>query len=240
MPQGIDRRLCAVRQAEFAQDAGDMRLDRLFADQQACGDFGVGQSLRQQFQHFSLAFGERIAASHRLRLENALHERWFEDRFALRRASYRFEQLFQLAVLLYIGEGACAQCANDPHVVGVPAQDDDRCLRQETLQAAGDLDAVDPARHEDVHDDHIRLPGCCVAQRLFAAGGLPDDGDVGLSGKVGAQPAPDNAVVADQCDTDGVHKLLVCSDPWDVVTATGAAPLRPYAADGRLADSDIV
>ena len=145
MPQGVDRRLCPVRQTGFAQDAGNVGLDRLFADRQARGDFGVGQSFRQQSQHLALAFGERIADPHRLRLENALHERRLEYRFALRRAPYRCEQLLRLTVLLHVGDGACAECADDPCVVGVSAQDDDLRLRQETLQAAGGLDAVDPA-----------------------------------------------------------------------------------------------
>ncbi len=55
---GIDGQLGAVVQVELGQQAADVRLDRLLADDQLVGDLAVAQSLRHLQQHLALALGD--------------------------------------------------------------------------------------------------------------------------------------------------------------------------------------
>ena len=48
---GINRSLCAIHHVELTQDIADMTLDRLFANDQFTGNFGIGESIRDQAQY---------------------------------------------------------------------------------------------------------------------------------------------------------------------------------------------
>jgi hypothetical protein len=56
--RGIERRLCAARQPELAQEVGDVDADGLLADRQSIGDLAIAQTARNQLQHLLLAFGQ--------------------------------------------------------------------------------------------------------------------------------------------------------------------------------------
>ena len=57
---GGDHRLYAVARAELHQNPGDVRLDRLVADDQFVGDLGVRAPAGQQPQDFLFAGGELL------------------------------------------------------------------------------------------------------------------------------------------------------------------------------------
>lgn len=58
---GEDNGLDTVAEAELGQNPFQVRLDRRFLDEQAGGDFAVGQATGDEFQHIPLA-GVRAAS----------------------------------------------------------------------------------------------------------------------------------------------------------------------------------
>ncbi len=54
--EGEDRCLDAVLQAEFAEDAADVGLDRLLADGQVPGDLPAAVTAGDQPEHFAFAW----------------------------------------------------------------------------------------------------------------------------------------------------------------------------------------
>src|SRR5450755_2569011 len=58
LPPGEDSRLGAIHHVEFAQDIADMSLDRLFADYQFGGYFGVWETVRDEAQYFQFAVAQ--------------------------------------------------------------------------------------------------------------------------------------------------------------------------------------
>src|SRR3954469_21793621 len=57
-PDRVDRGLDAVLDLELHQDAGDVVLHRLRADEELRGDLGVAFALGQQPKHLDLALGQ--------------------------------------------------------------------------------------------------------------------------------------------------------------------------------------
>jgi hypothetical protein len=55
--------LGAVAQAELAEDAADVGLDRLFGEDEALGDLPVGKAAGDQGENLGLPRGERVEAS---------------------------------------------------------------------------------------------------------------------------------------------------------------------------------
>jgi hypothetical protein len=84
--------------------------------------------------------------------------------------------------------------------VGVASQDQDRRVHAGGAQPPGGLDAVEPRRHADVHEDHVRLDEQGRRDSLVTAGGLGDHLDAGLGEQVTEQAAQ-RGVVVDQQDS---------------------------------------
>ena len=57
--EGEDRRLDAVLQAEFGEDAADVGLDGLLADRQVPGDLPVAVSAGDEPEYVAFAWGQR-------------------------------------------------------------------------------------------------------------------------------------------------------------------------------------
>ena len=88
-----------------------------------------------------------------------------------------------------------------PGLLDEAGQRDDLGLREDRLDAAGRLDAVDH-RHHQVHHDDVRPELAGALDGLGAIGGLADDHDVVVELEEIAHPATDHRVVVDEEDPD--------------------------------------
>src|SRR5687768_7469535 len=64
--QPLQHRAGAVADAHLGEDAGDVVLDRAFADAEGAGDLAVAVAAGHEAEHFGLALGEAVAGGDRL------------------------------------------------------------------------------------------------------------------------------------------------------------------------------
>ena len=60
MPDGHGNRLSAVAGTEFPEDPRHVDADGVLADPDALRDLGIGESLREEREHFAFAGGQRV------------------------------------------------------------------------------------------------------------------------------------------------------------------------------------
>src|SRR5207247_2635637 len=164
-------RLGAVVHPELPEDARDVVLDRLLADEEPLPDLPVRLAGGEELQDLLLARGERVellavALLLALALELAQHaprDLARQHRLARGGPLDRRADLVGRDVLEQIADGAGLERREHPLGVREGGQHDDADLRVLLVERARQLDAA-LARQLDVHEDDLRPP--VRAQRL--------------------------------------------------------------------------
>src|SRR5436305_1205705 len=203
---GEDDGLDAVAQRELSEQAGDVRLDRGWLDDELGGDLRVRESAGEQAQDVKLAAGEQAKRGRRRGgarefLDQPACAPGREERVAFVHGAYAGDELVPRRRLEEKSGGAGAECIDYVLVEIEGGQDQHAQGGAVGKQASGRLDPAQ-LRHADVHEHDVRAELACPLERLLAVTRLTDALDVGLCAVATPEARSDERLVVGEQDSD--------------------------------------
>src|SRR5215203_2484353 len=204
-----DDGMCPVGHLQLRKDVGDVVAHSVGADEQACGDLGVGVSLGYEVEDLALAggeLGEGLLGRGRFGCGEEVHEAFGDLRSEVGlptcHGAQHLQDLGGIGTLENVTTGPGAHGGEHRVVVLEHRKNYDPDARVGLEDATGCLYAV-YVRHLYVHEDDIRPKLGGSLENFFAGCRLAYDLHVGFWAQHGAQSFSEDGMVVCYEDADG-------------------------------------
>lgn len=207
---GIDSRLRAVSEMEFAQDVGDVALDRLGADDELLRDFAIVFACGDEAQHLQFARGQFVKRVENVlaRAGNFLHhargDARMDDGFAGVSAAHRIGKFVGVNIFENVRERAGADGGKNIFVSVVRGEDDNLRARAVRFDETRSLNAIHIG-HVQVHENDVRRELGDEFDSRLAIFRFTDDLNIGEGVEIAGQAETHNAMVVHEDEGDWVR-----------------------------------